>query len=138
MVFVSEHNRRVVLLLHVLRRQCAVCSSKVLSVCSFQLRKQQLKSYMDYMQHSGASIWRSMDGGATWSVSNSIPSSWKAVATDSQGLHVAAVAYGGFIWVSEDSGQSWASTGPDSSMLWTSVAISADGSTLVATAANAG
>jgi fibro-slime domain-containing protein len=66
-----------------------------------------------------------------------IVQSWSAVASDSTGQHLVAVASKGDIWTSSDSGATWtdrtASTGA-SGLAWTAVASDASGQHLVAAA----
>ncbi|MGP8220618.1 MAG: WD40/YVTN/BNR-like repeat-containing protein [Limisphaerales bacterium] len=92
-------------------------------------------------------IWTSANSGATWTQQNGSSGSgsryWSSVASSSDGTHlVAAVGYTiytanqpGAIYTSTDSGVTWAShtSSPlSSSMNWSSVASSADGTKLVA------
>jgi len=92
----------------------------------------------------GGPIYTSTDSGATW-IRTSAPSSnsWSSVASSADGTRlVAAVAndvsgtypiYGGPIYTSTDSGSTWTKTVAPSNH-WSSVASSADGTKLVATA----
>jgi len=92
-------------------------------------------------------IWTSANSGATWTIHNSSPISspfyWSSVASSADGTKlVATVGYTiytashpGAIYTSTDSGVTWAShtSSPLSSTLnWSSVASSADGTKLVA------
>lgn len=55
---------------------------------------------------------------------------WQSIASSADGTKLVAVAYGGKIYTSTDSGANW--TARDSSRNWNSVASSADGTKLVA------
>ena len=92
-------------------------------------------------------IWTSANSGATWTIHNSSPISspfyWSSVASSADGTKlVATVGYTiytashpGAIYTSTDSGASWTShtsTPLSSTLNWSSVASSADGTKLVA------
>ena len=92
-------------------------------------------------------IWTSANSGTTWTLHNSSPISsplyWSSVASSSDGTKlVATVGYTiytasqpGAIYTSTDSGVTWAphtSTPLSSTLNWSSVASSADGTKLVA------
>lgn len=73
------------------------------------------------------SIWRSVDSGATWSeVPGTSGENWQAVAMSANGSIQTAVVDAGAIWRSLDSGVTWLQI-TTSSLYWTSVAMSADG-----------
>ena len=96
---------------------------------------------------NNGNIWTSTNSGSTWTIHNSSPINsalyWSSVASSFDGTKlVATVGYtiyntgqSGAIYTSTDSGASWAShtSSPLSSSLgWSSVASSADGTKLVA------
>ena len=90
-------------------------------------------------------LYVSQDGGATWTAREN-DRQWRGVAVSAQVATnalstnavatIAAVVSGGQIWVSQDSGTNWTrrtvSEGGSTNLLWTSVAISANGSRMVA------
>jgi hypothetical protein len=90
---------------------------------------------------NGGGIYTSTDSGATWTATTAPIANWQAVASSADGdIFVAAVGGLGFpfgpsvqgpVFISSDSGATW--TGTDlPALTWTSVAVSADGSRLVA------
>ena len=91
----------------------------------------------------GGALWVSSDAGASWSNASiasgsglpTVNQSWFVGAVSADGSHMAAaIGYGvsGQIWLSSDFGQTWtASTGAGVGD-WRSLAMSADGKTLVA------
>ena len=86
------------------------------------------------VQNAGQSIQTlTLDGvvpGSFWLATN-VYANWYAITSSSDGTKLAAVAYGGKIHTSSDSGQTWAAR--DSDRFWSDIASSADGSKLVAT-----
>ena len=88
------------------------------------------------------SIALSTDGGATW-ISTNVPnapgSSWYSVASSADGKTLALASHQpvGCIYTSTDSGATWISNSVPTG-LWESVAVSADGSRLVAAASGDG
>ena len=81
--------------------------------------------------YNGIYIYRSTNSGLSWSVVTNSPALvWQAVASSSDGTRLVAVASGGQVWTSTDSGSSWTARG--SSQNWSSVASSSDGTKLVA------
>jgi photosystem II stability/assembly factor-like uncharacterized protein len=77
------------------------------------------------------SLLTSMDSGATW-ISNSVPNAaWNSIAFSADGNRLVAVG-SGKIFISTNSGTTWASTNTDEH--WEIVASSADGTKLVAAA----
>ena len=77
----------------------------------------------------GGAVWRSIDGGATWTRNNSPPNpaSWTSVSSSANGSFVLASDQGGKLWLSTDGGLSWtAQTQPGASGVgnWTSVSVS--------------
>jgi large repetitive protein len=90
-------------------------------------------------------LYVSLDGGTNWTERGS-DSQWRSVAVSAQVATnalssnpvatIAAVVNGGQIWVSQDTGTNWTrravSDGSSTNLLWTSVALSANGSRIVA------
>jgi len=88
------------------------------------------------------SISISTDGGATWistNVPNAPASSWYSVASSADGKRLALVSHQpvGCIYSSTDAGATWISNNVPAS-LWETVAVSADGSRMVAAASGDG
>jgi hypothetical protein len=91
---------------------------------------------------SGGSIYTSADYGVTWNETTSGTGPWVCVASSADGSRLVAVksgyaSYG--IYVSANSGLSWSQVYAQTSSLelhqnWTSVALSADGLTILASA----
>jgi len=77
------------------------------------------------------SVWISTDAGSTWTPT-SVPAvnNWYRVASSADGTRLAAAAYDG-IYISADSGNTWAKTCA-ASWDWLSLAMSADGLEVVA------
>ena len=90
-------------------------------------------------------LYVSLDGGTNWTARGS-DSQWRSVAVSAQVATnalstnavatIAAVVNGGQIWVSQDTGTNWTrravSDGSSTNLLWTSVALSANGSRIAA------
>ncbi|MBK8038934.1 MAG: hypothetical protein IPK22_17655 [Verrucomicrobiaceae bacterium] len=69
--------------------------------------------------------------GATWApLESSGDRSWRAMAASADGTKLAAVAYGGQIYTSTDSGANW--TARESDRSWEDITCAADGSKLAA------
>ena len=93
---------------------------------------------------NGTLLYRSSDAGATWSdigpagLANGTDVS--IVATSADGNRVVAAGSGAGVYVSSDHGQTWSGpvAGLPTTNFWSSVAVSADGSHLLATSANDG
>lgn len=81
------------------------------------------------------SIYLSMDSGLTWRY-RPLAGAWKAVACCNSGRHVVVVDGGGFIWTSEDYGETWSNDNDAGSNQWFSVTMSQDGSKLAAGASD--
>jgi hypothetical protein len=83
---------------------------------------------------SGGGIWGY--SGASWVQQTGVPSSgtWSSVASSADGTKLVAVANGGGIYTSINSGGSWLpqTGGLPASAAWSSVSSSADGSKLAA------
>jgi photosystem II stability/assembly factor-like uncharacterized protein len=83
-------------------------------------------------------IWTSTDSGADWTTQSSSSGSkqWVSIASSADGTKLVAAVYGGYLYVSSNSGQSWPAVGTavPGSLYWSSVASSADGTKLVAVA----
>jgi photosystem II stability/assembly factor-like uncharacterized protein len=83
-------------------------------------------------------IFTSRDAGATWAGSIAPDLSWSAVASSADGTKLVAVAFGDTsgeptqLYISNDSGTTWAAPTNSPARIWTSVASSADGAKLVA------
>ena len=115
------------------------------SADGFKLVAAATPSWADYSYSGNGAIYRSSDGGATWTKTSAPTNFWQAVASSADGTKLVAgfAPQGtsnlqgyigeGAIYISLDSGETWLhSTAP--SNFWTSVASSADGTKLVATA----
>ncbi len=91
---------------------------------------------------SGGPIYVSGNSGASWTSTDAPSTNWAAVASSADGSQMVAVAGGRVVFVtsapdgpiyrSMDSGATWTAAGAPS-VDWTSVAASADGTTLAAT-----
>lgn len=68
----------------------------------------------------------------TWTQTSAPTNNWWSVASSANGSKLVAVANGGGIYTSSDSGNTWVPNNNAPSTNWTSVASSADGSKLVA------
>jgi hypothetical protein len=83
---------------------------------------------------NGGSIFTSTNAGAMW-FSNNVPvTNWQAVASSADGTKLVAVTsfYGGQIYASTNSGNTWLQVTNFPSLSWESVAQSADGNEIVA------
>jgi hypothetical protein len=67
----------------------------------------------------------------TWSPVASVRN-WRSITSSSDGTKLAAVAYGGNIWTSTDSGASWTAQTDAGSRQWTNITSSSDGTKLAA------
>ena len=85
-------------------------------------------------QNAGQSVATgNLSGGAfaeVWTARDSAKS-WRAVASSSDGMRLAAVVGGGQVYTSSDGGETW--TARETNRNWSSVASSSDGTALVAT-----
>ena len=75
-------------------------------------------------------LYISRDSGATWAGTAQGPANWYGVASSSDGTHLAACNYGGQIHLSVDSGETWYDVAVIGD--WRSIAMSENGSRLVA------
>jgi type II secretory pathway pseudopilin PulG len=73
----------------------------------------------------------SPDAGVTWTQS-SISFNWSSITSSEDGTKLAATVSGGYIYVSSDSGLTWATSTDAGSRYWASVTSSADGMKLAA------
>jgi hypothetical protein len=77
-------------------------------------------------------VCTSSDSGVTWVTNNDLPfASWASVACSANGSVLIAAQQNGPIYISTNSGATWADSGAPSD-LWFALAASADGSKLVA------
>jgi hypothetical protein len=82
---------------------------------------------------SSGSIWKSIDGGATWNeLTSSGARSWTAIATSGDATIVYATVSNGGVYKSSDSGSTWNLLSGVSSRAWISIATSLDGSIIAA------
>ena len=93
----------------------------------------------DFSSPYEAHIWKSTNGGETWSELTSSPhkKTWRRIVASGNGSKVAAIGYGHesyseYLSLSNNGGTTWASAG-DQPREWFDVAMSRDGSVLVAT-----
>jgi photosystem II stability/assembly factor-like uncharacterized protein len=79
-------------------------------------------------------LYVSTNSGATWSVITSAGRAyWMAVASSSDGTHMAAATYGGYIWTSTNSGSTWSTNSSSSgSANWEQLKSDASGKYLAA------
>lgn len=83
-------------------------------------------------------IYISADSGTTWTNKSPVAAEWQSVAMSDDGARIVALSdsYDGDIWMSGDSGANWnnlSTTATNtSSKLWSSIAMSADGTKTVA------
>ena len=90
-----------------------------------------------YAPVSGGSIWKSNDGGATWTeLTSSGSRSWSAVATSGDATVVYATVSNGGVYKSSDSGASWNLLSGASTRDWRSIATNLSGSVVAAGAAS--
>jgi len=83
------------------------------------------------VNNSNGHIHTSTDYGATW-YSRASSKMWWSITSSSDGVNLAAVVYGEYIYTSANSGVNWtARTGPGSGQ-WYSIASSSDGTKLAA------
>jgi hypothetical protein len=85
----------------------------------------------------GTLIFTSSNSGITWTAQNgSSAQNWGAIASSSDGTHLAAAVLNGDIFTSSDSGVTWIDQPKSGNHMWTSLASSADGTHLIATVDN--
>jgi hypothetical protein len=88
-------------------------------------------------------IYRSLDSGATWTVTRAPNTNhWTSIACSADGTRLAAASGNyavppyfsvpGAIYLSSDSGETWAKASAPEGKLWVSIACSADGTRLIA------
>jgi len=83
---------------------------------------------------NGGGIYTSTDSGATWTLQSGSPTgAWSAIASSSDGTHLAATINGGVIYTSKDSGVTWTSQSGSPTGAWSAIASSSDGTHLDAT-----
>jgi photosystem II stability/assembly factor-like uncharacterized protein len=109
---------------------------------------------------NGGLIYYSTNSGTAWAVANAPATNWSALVFSPNGSHVAATVNGGLIYTSTNSGITWTTNASliavsstvnagtnwttitnsvsSPSQSWSAVAVSADGSKLVAVVANGG
>lgn len=95
-----------------------------------------------YTGSAASYIFTSSDSGVTWTAqTGSGLHHWSAVASSSDGMSLSAVDYGtsvsdpGFVYTSTDGGATWSThSGSSTGKCWTSIASSANGMNLIATA----
>lgn len=80
----------------------------------------------------GDYAWQSSSAGITGDVM-----SWKAIASSSNGVKLAAVVDDGYIYTSSDSGATWAERTSPGLRYWQAIAMSSDGTKLAAYGASA-
>jgi hypothetical protein len=82
----------------------------------------------------GIGVYWTKDFGNTWSgtVNPSLELQWRDVVVSSDGVRVIAASYDKGIWFSLNYGESWGQCVAPQSIGWTSVALSGDGSTILA------
>ena len=85
-------------------------------------------------------MWTSSDSGLSFSKRSVEPHYWRAIASSSDGMKLAAVSNEGFtlpvdgeIWTSSDSGLSWTKRSVEP-QYWRGIASSSDGTKLAAVA----
>ncbi len=80
---------------------------------------------------NGGKIYKSTDGGATWSsLTNSGTYSWRALATSGNGDIVYGAVSGGYIYKSVDGGQSWTTANGLTNRSWISLTTDSTGATI--------
>ncbi len=77
-------------------------------------------------------LYRSVNFGVNWTPMLNTAATWTGIASSGNGVYLAACATGNNIWVSTNSGAngSWTARGPNK--LWSCIAASADGGTMIA------
>jgi len=89
---------------------------------------------------TGGNIYFSIDSGVTWATSTyaGTGTGWKSITTSADGTKLAAVAYGGYIWTSTNSGATWTPADGTNGTTntfghnWYSIVSSADGTRILA------
>ena len=74
----------------------------------------------------------------TWLKSRAMTNNWQCIASSADGKKLVAGTLSGFIYVSRDSGLTWAQTSAPNDGWWNSAASSADGTRLLAVSADKG
>ena len=98
----------------------------------------ELVAYPGGPGNPAAPIYVSTNAGAQWNMTTAPFLTWQAVASSADGTNLAAVAYSGEIYLSQDGGSNWSSNGPVAGANWGTVASSADGKTLAVAAVGGG
>ena len=93
-----------------------------------------------YATVSNGGIYKSVDGGSNWSVlTNASTRAWLSLATNLDGSIIAAGVTSGSIWSSIDGGASWVEqTSIGVTRTWTSLDLTDDGTTIVASGGSGG
>jgi len=77
-------------------------------------------------------IWTKTRGGS-WTELEQVPAAqWRAITSSSDGAVLAAAAWSGHIWRSDDGGVSWQQQAPGSDDGWAAITSSSDGTRLAA------
>jgi photosystem II stability/assembly factor-like uncharacterized protein len=76
-------------------------------------------------------------GAGVWTESNSVTRAWRSVDSASDGLRLAAVDYGGYVYSSVDGGSSWVQRIGSGTKYWQSITSSQDGVNLAAVVGSA-
>jgi len=83
-------------------------------------------------------VYTSVDGGESWQKTSAGPTRWQSITSSSDGLQLIAVVEGGFIWSSQDGGETWTQNTSVEFSDWSAVSSSDDGVQVVAAASTAG
>jgi len=83
-----------------------------------------------YVSADGGLTWTRRLGDAAWQTGGFGPGNWQFASTSADGLRMAVLDNGGLPWVSGDGGTTWQQTFSFSG--WSGLAVSRDGSTVVA------
>ncbi len=75
-------------------------------------------------------MWRSTDGGATWTTLTVPVSNWRTVDISTDGTKIVAAGCSTPLYVSHDSGVTWSANGPTA--IWGRVSMSDDGTVVAA------
>ena len=100
--------------------------------CSADGKRMITAPYYDTPAGNPQLLYMSQDFGTTWASASAPSNHWSAVASSADGSKLLALAFNGPIYVSTNSGKSWATNAVVD--YWRSVACSADGTKAVAVA----